>query len=90
MDAEYLSLMEHGYKPKDNSKKDPTECNHQYLLEFYSAERKRLMLDFEELLEKKFGKFIDPTQKKHFPNFVIQGTKLVFVPNEEKDKDNSG
>ena len=59
------------------------------MLEFYEAERKRLMMNFEELLEKTFGKIQDTNEKKQFPNFVIQGTKLVFVQNEDKDKDKS-
>lgn len=48
-------------------------------MEFYEAERKRLMINYEELLEKHFGKIHDPVERKQFPNFVIQGTKLVFV-----------
>ena len=45
------------------------------------------MMNFEELLEKTFGKIQDTNERKQFPNFVIKGTKLIFVQNEDKDKD---
>lgn len=50
MDSEYLSLIDHHYKPKDSKKKDRSGINQDFLFEFYDAERKRLMVDFEELL----------------------------------------
>ena len=39
-------------------------------------------------MEKTFGKIQDAFEKKQFPNFVIQGTKLVFQSDEKGD--NSG
>lgn len=54
MEAEYLSLIDHSYRPKESKKKDRSSLNQEFLLEFYDAERKRLMLDFEELVENIF------------------------------------
>ena len=86
-EAEYLSLIEHDYRAKDSKKKDKSSINQEYLLEFYEAERKRLMLDFQQLLEKTFGKCSQNIEKKQFPNFVINGTKLVFMNCDEKERD---
>jgi hypothetical protein len=54
------------------------------LQEFYEAERKRLLVEFDEVLEKKIGKLHEVVEKKQTPNFVINGTKLVFINNEDR------
>lgn len=48
------------------------------LVDFYSAEKKRLIMEFEEWLEKYFGKSHFGNEPNN-PNFVISGTKLVFL-----------
>lgn len=68
-DSEYLSLQ-----PTAN-----TNTNNALLYEFYEAEKKRLSIELEEMLEKYLGKL--PSESKT-PNFKIQGAKLVF--GEEK------
>ena len=37
MEAEYLSLIDHNYRPKESKKKDRSSLNQEFLLEFYDA-----------------------------------------------------
>jgi pyruvate/oxaloacetate carboxyltransferase len=48
--------------------------------EFYELEKKRVIVEFEEMMEGLFGKAPEAVEKKLTPNFVISGTKLVFLP----------
>jgi len=36
------------------------------------------------MMEKIFGKIVENVEKRQSPNFVINGTKLVFLNTEEK------
>jgi hypothetical protein len=41
-DAEYLSIANHKYRPKDNKWKTLAELNNSFLRELYEADKKRL------------------------------------------------
>ena len=53
-------------------------ANAQHLTEFYEAERKRLGMELEEIIEKLFGK-MEAGVDTRTPNFIIEGSKLIFL-----------
>lgn len=53
------------------------------LVQFYSNEKKKMSIQFEELMQLYFGKM---QEEENRPNFIINGAKLVFINQEPNDK----
>lgn len=80
-DSQCLGLSLPFLKEQHEMLKMRVQENRHFLQDFYEAERKRLVMEVEELFENRFGR-IQQQAEPNQPNFVINGSKLVFIRND--------